>query len=176
LRTFRVARVLPRDAARASIGRWAVCLYYWVLAPAGLPGTLAPELDPDPELEPELPLEPEPMPGHECFPGGAPAGGVVPVFAPAGGVTGVAGVVVVGVVDCVVAAPLVVVLDAAPALEMPANAPPVASAPATIVAPSNFDVFMRSNLHLGSGGCVDRSSVTGLRRPKGPRKSGHRCL
>jgi hypothetical protein len=87
------------------------------------------------------------MPGHECFPGGAPEGGVVPVFAPAGGVAGVADVVV-GAVDCVVAVPVLAELDAAPALEMPANAPPVASAPATIVAPSNFDVFMRSNLHL----------------------------
>jgi hypothetical protein len=73
--------VLPRDAARASIGRRAVCLYYWALAPAGLAGALAE-------------------------------------------------------------------LDAAPALEMPANVPPVVSAPATIVAPSSFDVFMRSNLHL----------------------------
>jgi hypothetical protein len=55
--------------------------------------------------------------------------------------------VVDGVVDCVVAAPVLVEADdAAPALEMPANAPPVASAPATIVAPSNFDVFIRSNL------------------------------
>ena len=36
--------------------------------------------------------------------------------------------------------------DAAPALEMPASAPPLASAPATIVAPSSFDVFMRSIL------------------------------
>ena len=94
------------------------------------------------------------MPGHECFPGGAPAGGVVPVFAPVGGVAGVAGVVVVGVADCVVEAPVPVEPeDAAPALEMPANAPPVASAPATIVAPSNFDVFMRSNLHLWVEGC-----------------------
>jgi hypothetical protein len=91
------------------------------------------------------------MPGHECFPGGAPEGGVVPVFAPAGGVVvlGVAGVVVVGVADWVVEVPVLVEPeDAAPALEIPANAPPVASAPATIVAPSNFDVFMRSNLHL----------------------------
>jgi hypothetical protein len=91
------------------------------------------------------------MPGHECFPGGAPEGGVVPVFAPAGGVVvlGVVGVVVVGVGDCVVEAPVPVEPeDAAPALEMPASAPPVASAPATIVAPSSFDVFMRSNLHL----------------------------
>ena len=143
--------MLPRDAARASIGRWAICLYYWALAPAGLPGVLAPELDPDPELEPELPLELEPMPGHECFPGGAPEGGVVPVFAPVGGVAGVADMVV-GAVDCDVAVPVLAeLLDAAPALEMPANAPPVASAPATIVAPSNFDVFMRSNLHLWVG-------------------------
>ena len=80
------------------------------------------------------------MPGHECFPGGAPEGGVVPVFAPAGGVV-VLGVVdvVVGVADCVVEAPVPVEPeDAAPALEMPASAPPVASAPATIVAPSNL--------------------------------------
>ena len=132
--------MLPRDAARASIGRRAVCLYYWALAPAGLAETLAPELDPDLELEPE----PELMPGHECFSGGAPEGGV-PVFAPAGGVVGVA----VEVLDVDGEDPLLAeLLDAAPALEMPANAPPVASAPATIVAPSNFDVFMRSNLHL----------------------------
>jgi len=111
--------------------------YYWALAPAGLPGTLAPELDPDPELEPELPLELEPMPGHECFPGGAPEGGVVPVFAPAGGIVGVVGVAV-EVLDVNVAVPLLAELEAAPALEMPASAPPVASAPATIVAPSNL--------------------------------------
>ena len=87
--------------------------------------------------------------GHERFPDGAPFGGV-PVLAPGAGVVGLVVVdgvvVVVGVVDCVVGAPAEP--DAAPALEMPANAPPVASAPATIVAPSNFDVFMRSNLHL----------------------------
>jgi hypothetical protein len=91
------------------------------------------------------------MPGHECLPDGAPAGGVVPVFAPGAGV-GSAGVVVVGVVavvdvvDCDVDGAVLVVPDAAPALEMPASAPPVASAPATIVAPSSFDVFMRSIL------------------------------
>ena len=88
------------------------------------------------------------MPGHECFPGGAPEGGVVPVFAPAGGVVGVEGVFVEAL-DVDVEVPLLAeLLDAAPALEMAANAPPVASAPATIVAPSSFDVFMRSNLHL----------------------------
>jgi hypothetical protein len=103
-----------------------------------LAGSPAPELDP----------EPVPMPGHECFPGGAPEGGVVPVFAPVGGVVGVVGVAV-ELLDIDVEVPLLAeLLDAAPALEMPANAPPVASAPATIVAPSNFDVFMRSNLHL----------------------------
>jgi hypothetical protein len=91
------------------------------------------------------------MPG-QCLPIGPPFGGV-PVFDPGAGALGFgvagAGVVVDGVVDCVVEAPVTVEPeDAAPALEMPASAPPVASAPATIVAPSNFDVFMRSNLHL----------------------------
>jgi hypothetical protein len=116
-------------------------------------------MDPDSELElplePELPLdpelEPEPMPG-QCLPIGPPFGGV-PVFDPGAGALGFgvagAGVVVDGVVDCVVEAPVTVEPeDAAPALEMPASAPPVASTPAIIVAPSNFDVFMRSNLHL----------------------------
>jgi hypothetical protein len=47
------------------------------------------------------------------------------------------GVVVVGVVACDVDGAVLVEPDAAPAL---------ASAPATIVAPSSFDVFMRSIL------------------------------
>jgi hypothetical protein len=129
---------------------------------------LAPELDTDPELEPELPLELEPIPGHECFPGGAPEGGVVPLFAPAGGVAGVVGVAV-EVLDVDVEAPLLAeLLDAAPALEMPARAPPVAIAPATIVAPSNFDVFMRSNLHLWVEGWC-RSMVR--RVPKSSQRS-----
>jgi hypothetical protein len=94
------------------------------------------------------------MPG-QCLPIGPPFGGV-PVFDPGAGALGFgvagAGVVVDGVVDCVVEAPVTVEPeDAAPALEMPASAPPVASAPAIIVAPSNFDVFMRSNLHLWVG-------------------------
>ena len=78
------------------------------------------------------------------MPGGVPVGGGVPVFAPGAGV-GAAGVVVVGVV-AVVDGAVLVEPDAAPALEMPASAPPLASAPATIVAPSSFDVFMRSIL------------------------------
>jgi hypothetical protein len=145
LRTFRVARVLPRDAARASIGRWAVCLYYWALAPAGLPGTLAPELDPDPELEPE------PMFG-QCFPDGPPPfGGGVPVFAPGAGVVGL------GVVGALVEP------DAA-AAETPPSAPPLAIAPATIVAPSSFALFMRSNLHLWVEGWC-RSMVHRVHKP-----------
>jgi hypothetical protein len=78
------------------------------------------------------------MPGHECFPGGAPAGGVVPVFALAGGV------VVVEVLD--VDVPVLAELVAAVAAEIPPSAPPLAIAPAIIVAPSNFDLFMRSIL------------------------------
>jgi hypothetical protein len=87
----------------------------------------------------------------QCFPIGSPLGDV-PVFAPGAGelgfgVVGAGLVVAVGVVDCVVEAPVLVEPDdAAPALEMPARAPPLASAPATIVAPSSFDVFMRSIL------------------------------
>ncbi|HEY2201772.1 MAG TPA: hypothetical protein VGH56_07785 [Solirubrobacteraceae bacterium] len=55
-------------------------------------------------------------------------------------------VVVVGVVD--VEAAVLVELGAAAAPEIPATAPPAASAPATIVVPSSLDVFMRLNLHL----------------------------
>jgi hypothetical protein len=85
----------------------------------------------------------------QCFPGDPPFGGV-PVFDPGAGAMGlgVVDVDVVGVVDCDVDGAVLVEPDAAPALEMPASAPPLASAPATIVAPSSFDVFMRSNLHL----------------------------
>jgi hypothetical protein len=108
---------------------------------------LAPELDPEPKPAPELPLELEPMPGHECFPGGAPDGGVVPVFAPVGGVAGAAGVVV-EVLDVDVEVPVLAELAAAVAAEIPPSAPPLAIAPAIIVAPSSFDLFMRSNLHL----------------------------
>jgi hypothetical protein len=72
------------------------------------------------------------------------------------GVVGVVEVELVEAVDWVglapLAAPVVVPVDAeAPA--MPAAAPPVASAPATIVAPSIFESCMGWNL-LGMGVCV----------------------
>jgi hypothetical protein len=60
------------------------------------------------------------------------------------------GVELVGVVDVVLAAPvaavLCVVVGDADALVMPAAAPPVASAPATIVAPSILEMVIGSNL------------------------------
>jgi hypothetical protein len=84
----------------------------------------------------------------QCFPGDPPFG--CADFDPGAGADGlgvVGGVVVVvGVVDCVVVAAVLVVLGAAAAPAMPEMAPPAASAPATIVAPSSLDVFMRSNL------------------------------
>jgi hypothetical protein len=88
------------------------------------------------------------MSGHGFFPVDPPFDGV-PVFDPGAGVAGL-GVVdvdvdVVGVVDPVVVAALPVEPDAA-AAEMPPSAPPLASTPATIVAPSSLDLFMRSNL------------------------------
>lgn len=101
------------------------------MAGGGAPGgPLAPESEPD---------EPEPISGHGFFPVDPPFGGV-PVFDPG---AGVAGLGVVGVV--VVVASVLDELDAA-AAEMPPSAPPLASTPATIVAPSSLDLFMRSNL------------------------------
>jgi hypothetical protein len=50
-----------------------------------------------------------------------------------------------GAADVVVAG-VVAVLDDDAALAIPAAAPPVASAPATIVAPSIFEIVMGSNL------------------------------
>lgn len=77
------------------------------------------------------------MCGHGSFPGD-PALGVAGLWEGAG----VLGVGVVGVVDGVVLAALVVVLGAAAAPLMLAAVPAVASAPATIVAPSILNLFM----------------------------------
>jgi hypothetical protein len=38
------------------------------------------------------------------------------------------------------------------------------------VAPSNFDVFMRSNLHLWVEGAVDQWCAASISRRKGPRR------
>jgi len=75
--------------------------------------------------------------GHSCFPG-------VPVFGAPDfwDGAGFAGADVVGVVDWLLPAAVVVLVVAAAAPLMPAAAPPVASAPATIVAPSILDIFM----------------------------------
>jgi hypothetical protein len=70
----------------------------------------------------------------------------------AGGVVDVDGVLDVDVdvaVEGVLDATVLWVPDAADALEMPAAAPPVASAPAIIVAPSILEMVIGSNL-LGS--------------------------
>jgi len=79
--------------------------------------------------------------GHGCFPG-APAGGA-PDFCPGAGVVELD---VDGVADCVVVVALVVLLGAAAAPAIPATAPVVASAPATIVAPSILEMVMRVDL------------------------------
>jgi hypothetical protein len=106
-------------------------------------------VEPDAEPGPELPFEPEPMFGHGPLPGVPDLGGE-PDFG--AGVEGVVDVDVVGVVVCVVVlegvgvAAVLEELGAAAAPAIPETAPPAASAPATIVAPSSLDVFMRSNL------------------------------
>jgi hypothetical protein len=84
------------------------------------------------------------MLGHGPFP-------PWPDFCDGAGVEGV-GVVVVGVVDLAAPAALLVVPGAAAAPAMPETAPAVASAPATIVAPSILDIVIWSNL-LGSIDC-----------------------
>jgi hypothetical protein len=91
--------------------------------------------------------------GHGPLPGVAPDLGGEPDFGAGDGVEGVVDVDVVGVaaVDVAVESVSVVAavleeLGAAAAPAMPETAPPAASAPATIVAPSSLDVFMRSNL------------------------------
>jgi hypothetical protein len=66
------------------------------------------------------------------------------------------GVELVGVVDVVLAAPvaaMLCVVGDADALAMPAAAPPVASAPATIVAPSILEMVIGSNLLGRLMGC-----------------------
>jgi hypothetical protein len=125
-------------------------------------------LEPDCAPEPELPFEFEPMFGHGPLPGVVPDLGGDPDFGAGEGVDGVVevGVEVVGAVAVDVAGEGVSVvgglleeLGAAAAPAIPETAPPAASAPATIVAPSSLDVFMRSNL-LGS---VDEVTPTILR-------------
>jgi hypothetical protein len=99
--------------------------------------------------EPELglPLGCEPILGHG-FPLGEPDFCVGLGVVGLAGVVGVVGVVgVAGVLDCVFV--VLVAVVAAPALVMPAAAPPVASAPATMVAPSSLEMVIGSNL-LGS--------------------------
>jgi hypothetical protein len=92
--------------------------------------------------------------GHGSLPGVVPDLGGEPDFGAGDGVDGVVevGIDVVGVVAVDVAVEGVVVaavleeLGAAAAPAMPETAPPAASAPATIVAPSSLDVFIGSNL------------------------------
>jgi hypothetical protein len=73
-----------------------------------------------------------------------------------------------GVADVVVDG-VVAVLDGA-ALAIPAAAPPVASAPATIVAPSIFEIVMRSNLLDRLLGC--EAMVRRLAKSQGGRPVG----
>jgi hypothetical protein len=90
--------------------------------------------------------------GHGCLPeepGGLEPDGAPDWDGPVGVVVVLDGVVVAGavlvelVLPALVLAPVVPVpLDAAEAPEMPAIAPPLASAPATIVAPSILDTFI----------------------------------
>jgi hypothetical protein len=83
--------------------------------------------------------------GHGPLPG-VPDFGGEPDFGAGDGADGVVEMdVEVDVVGVVVAAVLEE-LGAAAAPAMPETAPPAASAPATIVAPSSLDVFIGSNL------------------------------
>jgi hypothetical protein len=91
---------------------------------------------------------------------------------------GVGEVVVVGVV-LVLAAALVlvvpVVVGAAAAPAMPATAPPEASAPATIVAPSSFDTFIGQTSWWWIEDCMcEPSSTRPLSAPIGTGKTMHR--
>jgi hypothetical protein len=123
-----------------------------------------------------------PMPGHGCFSGEPDfCAGVVGLLGSVGlaGVVEVElGVVAVDVEPLDVPSPVpedepepdgvvpVVGVAAAPAI--PAAAPPVASAPATIVAPSIFEIFIAVNLRGGDGWMM-RSIVRG-----GAKRAGRR--
>jgi hypothetical protein len=123
--------------------------------------------------------------GHGCFIvepdfwAGVGVAGVVELepVPGAGVVEPVVGVAVDVVVDPVVVAALVAPV-AAEAPAMPAAAPPVASAPATIVAPSIFDMRMGWNL-LRMGvwvscdchPCWTQGLSGGVPAPKGKRRS-----
>lgn len=105
-------------------------------------------------------LDPEPMFGHALPPGtadfcdGAPVEGVV---------AAVVGVVVAVPAEFVVA--VVGLVEAADALVIPAAAPPQASAPAIMVAPSSLEMVMGWNL-LGRlvGGAVIVRTVAKRKR------------
>jgi hypothetical protein len=74
---------------------------------------------------------------------------------------------VLGVVDpvlAVLAAVVLGVVEAADALVMPAAAPPVASAPATIVAPSSLEIVMGRTSWFGWWGVVMVRSVAKRKR------------
>lgn len=88
----------------------------------------------------ELPLELEPMFGQGLPLGFVDFGDGVGVLDEPGGL-GVLGVVAACVAGAALVVP-VVAEGAAEALVMPAAAPPVASAPATIVAPSILEMVM----------------------------------
>jgi hypothetical protein len=93
------------------------------------------------------------------------------------GFEGVVGVVVVPLVPVpLVPAVVSVPLGAAAAPAMPAAAPPVASAPATIVAPSIFDTCMINLLSMDRGLLVlcEPSSTRPLSAPLGAPKERQR--
>ena len=98
--------------------------------------------------------------------------------APVGGAPGLpaGGAVCVEDVDGAVAATLLVLAGDAAAPAIPATAPVVASAPATIVAPSILEMVMRANL-LGPVDCLCKPwSVLVLSVPVGPYKYGNRRM
>lgn len=92
---------------------------------------------------------------------------------------GVVGVVVLGV-DVMPVEPVapVLPLGAAAAPAMPAAAPPVASAPATIVAPSSFDTCIgQTSWWWKREDCLrESSSIRALSGPVGAAKARRRCV